>query len=49
MNRLTQDPRRRSIEKIELAIVSETKATMANPRITTITGNPLYNIGGKGR
>jgi hypothetical protein len=38
---LAQDPRRRSIEKMELAMVIETKATMANPRMTTITGNPL--------
>jgi hypothetical protein len=29
------------MEKMELAIVIETKATMANPRMTTITGNPL--------
>jgi hypothetical protein len=26
---------------MELAIVIETKATMANARMTTITGNPL--------
>jgi hypothetical protein len=29
------------MEKMELAIVIETKATMANPRMTTITGTPL--------
>lgn len=39
--RRTQDPRRRSMEKMELAIVIETKATMANARMTTITGNSL--------
>ena len=39
--RPTQDPRRRSTEKMELAIVIETKATMANARMTTITGDPL--------
>jgi hypothetical protein len=39
--RRSQDPRRRSIEKMELAIVIETKAIMANARMTTITGNSL--------
>jgi hypothetical protein len=30
-----QDPRRRFMEEMELAIVSETKATIANARMTT--------------
>jgi hypothetical protein len=35
--RQDQDPRRRVIPEIELAIVSETKATIANARMTTTT------------
>jgi len=38
---LDQYPRRRFIEEIELAIVRETKATIANERMTTTTGNSL--------
>jgi hypothetical protein len=36
-----QDPRRRFREEIELAIVSETKATNANARMTTTTAPTL--------
>gem|GEM_PF-6420388 len=36
-----QERRRRVIELIELAIVSETRATIANVRITTTTQYPL--------
>jgi hypothetical protein len=38
---LGQDPRRRVAVKIELAIVSETKATIANARMTTTTATLL--------
>jgi hypothetical protein len=35
------DPRRRFIEEMELAIVSETKATIAKARMTTTTAPTL--------
>ena len=44
----SQEPRRRVMEVTVLAIVRETKATIANVRITTTKGSPLsgrYNDG----
>jgi len=39
---LDQEPRRPVIPEMVLAIVMETKATIANARATTITANPLF-------
>jgi len=38
---LGQDPRRRFMAEIELAIVSDTRATIANARMTTTTAPAL--------
>lgn len=46
---LDQDPRRRFILEIELAIVRETKATIANERMTTTKENSLPRRGKEGQ
>jgi hypothetical protein len=41
VGKLDQEPRRPVMPEMVLAIVIETKATIANARATTITANPL--------
>jgi hypothetical protein len=47
--RLDQEPRRPVIPEMVLAIVVETKATIANARATTITVTPFSDNALKGR
>jgi hypothetical protein len=46
---LDQDPRRRVMPEMELAIVSDTKATIAKPKMTTTNGSSLPGHGKEGQ